>query len=143
MDLSMAHSSDPPSSAALEGLEADDAGQDVRLPGPNPWVLQYRILKAIVLRDMTAKYSQSRAGYIVGIVLPLATFGFLYLTFNLRGRVAPPDFPMPVFLVTGYPIWMAFMQTYTAIAGTASRSDPLLAFPQITQLDLIFAAFIL
>ena len=46
-------------------------------------------------------------------------------------------------MVTGYPLWQAFQGMYQRVMGAASRSDPLLMFPQITQLDLIFSLIIL
>jgi capsular polysaccharide transport system permease protein len=123
-----------------EAIEPAAAEETVPAYAPvNPWRLQFRILKALILRDMNARWGDSRLGYAMGIIMPLLSIAILMAIFNLRGRLAPPDFPLPVFLITGYPVWNGFRGTYGSVLGTASRTDALLAFPQITQLDLIVA----
>ncbi len=132
-------------------LAAEPAGESTLPPElrplgppdkPNAFTFQYRVLKALVLRDLVSRYGEYRLGFLLSLIMPLFTVGIVMLAFGLRGRVTPPDFPLPVFLVTGYPLWMAFQLTYSRVVGAASRSDPLLMFPQITQLDLIASTII-
>ena len=110
---------------------------------PGPLVFQYRVLKALVLREMAARHGESRLGYLMSIILPLFTLTVLMVAFSLRGKTFPTDFSLGAFVVTGYPLWQAFQGMYQRVMGAASRSDPLLMFPQITQLDLIFSLIIL
>ena len=110
---------------------------------PGPLVFQYRVLKSLVLRNMASTYGESRLGYLMGILLPLFTITILMLAFSLRGKTIPADFSMGAFIVTGYPLWQAFQGMYSKVLASASRSDPLLMFPQITQLDLILSTIIL
>ena len=133
------------SALALAGMLGGDSVLAGARPAENPGPLkfQYRVLKALVLREMSARHGESRLGYLMGIILPLITISVLILVFEVRGRVFPSDFSMGVFVITGYPLWQAFNGTYKGVMGAASKSDPLLMFPQITQLDLILANIIL
>ncbi len=108
----------------------------------SPWVFQYRVIKALVLREMAARHGASRLGYLLSLMMPVVTIAAMIVMFGFRGKVIPSGFPLGVFVVTGYPLWQGFQAFYTRAMGTASRTDPLLMFPQITQLDLIFSSVI-
>ena len=127
---------------ALAGVLAG-GGTSAPMGPPSALRFQFRVLKALVLRDIAAKYSTSRLGYLMGIILPILSISVLMVAFSMRGKVVPADFSMGAFLITGYPLWQAFQGMYSRVMGAASRTDPLLMFPQITQLDLIFATMIL
>ncbi len=108
-----------------------------------PLQFQYRVLKALVLRDMSSRYGQHRIGYLMGILMPIVTISVMIVAFGLRGKMVPQDFSLGVFVVTGYPLWQGFQQMYSRVLAASSRTDPLLMFPQITQLDLILSTIIL
>jgi capsular polysaccharide transport system permease protein len=110
---------------------------------PSPLVFQYRVLKALVLRDMAARHGASRLGPLMGIMMPIITLSSMMMMFGLRGKMVPSDFSLGVFVVTGYPLWQGFLGMSNKVMGAAARSDPLLMFPQITQLDLILSCIIL
>ncbi len=110
---------------------------------PTPWQFQIRVLKALVLRNVVSRSGDTRLGYLLTVITPLLGITALLLAFELRGRTVPGDFSLPVFIITGYPLWQAFMGIYRGAAAAGSSHDPLLMFPQITQLDLILARIIL
>ena len=111
-------------------------------PRTGPFKFQFRVLKALVLRDLTTRYAQHRLGFVLGIILPVFGLTVLMIAFKLRGRMVPADFSEGVFVATGYPLWMAFMGMYGRVMASSSRVDALLMFPQITQLDLIVSNII-
>ncbi len=108
-----------------------------------PLEFQYRVIKAIVLREISARNGQYRLGYLLSLLMPIATIAVLILVFNFRGKIIPTNFPLPVFVITGYPLWQGFQGLYSKSMGMAARTDPLLMFPQITQLDLVLSTVIL
>ena len=108
-----------------------------------PLVFQYRVLKALVLRDISARNGDSRLGYLLSILMPIVSIAVLMVLFGFRGKTIPSGFPLGVFVVTGYPLWQGFQGLYSKVMSAASRSDPLLMFPQITQLDLVLSTIIL
>jgi capsular polysaccharide transport system permease protein len=110
--------------------------------GLNPFIFQYRVLKALVLRDIAHRHGDKRLGPLMSIITPVIMIGLMFMMFNLRGKMAPTSLNFGVFLATGYPLWMAFRGILTSVMNAASRNDALLMFPQITQLDLILAKII-
>ncbi len=128
--------------------ETDDAPSVARLQTTGyatatPLVFQYRVLKALILREMAVQGGESRLGPLISLVMPIVTIASMIVLFGFRGKVIPSGFPLGVFVVTGYPLWQGFQGMYSKAMNAASRTDPLLMFPQITQLDLILATIIL
>lgn len=110
---------------------------------PSSLMFQYRVIKALVLRDMGARHGDKRLGYLVGILMPIISLSAMIVIFGIRGKMIPTDFSLGVFVVTGYPLWQGFQGMYSRVMSVSSRADPLLMFPQITQLDLILSCIIL
>lgn len=138
-DVYDARGGEPPAAMMGGSLRVETAGY-VRA---SPLVHQYRVLKALVLRDMSSKYGDNRLGYLMGVFMPIISISAMIMMFGLRGKMVPGDFSLGVFVVTGYPLWQGFQGMYSKAMSSASRSDPLLMFPQITHLDLILSAIIL
>ena len=109
----------------------------------SPWTFQYRVLKAVVLREISSRHGQYRIGYLLSILMPIITLSVLIVVFQFLGKMIPSGFPLPVFIITGYPLWQGFSGLYSKVMMAASRTDPLLMFPHITQIDLILATVIL
>ncbi|HEX8232970.1 MAG TPA: ABC transporter permease [Caulobacteraceae bacterium] len=107
------------------------------------WKFQVRVIKALVLRDLSARYGQSRLGLLWFLLYPIITVLGLLLIFTVRSRMAPPNLPLMVFLITGYPFWIAFQGMWSDMARSSGASGGLLMFPQITLLDLIIARVVL
>jgi capsular polysaccharide transport system permease protein len=129
--------------ASPQGEDGGSAPPVQRETGLSPFVFQYRVLKALVLRDIAQRNGESRIGFLLSIIMPIVTITVIAVFFGLRGKVIPTNMPLSVFVITGYPLWMGFQQSYQKVMNTAGRADPLLYFPQITQLDLILAQIIL
>jgi capsular polysaccharide transport system permease protein len=129
----------PAMRATLSGAPADANVVD----RPSPLVFQYRVLKALILRDMSQRHGDNRLGYLMGLLLPIVSLSAMIVMFGMRGKMVPADFSLGVFVVTGYPLWQGFQSMYTKAMNVAGKADPLLMFPQITQLDLILASLIL
>ncbi len=110
---------------------------------PGPFTFQYRVLKALILRDLASRYAHSRLGPVLSVLLPVLSLAVLMMAFGLKGKTTSANFPLGVFIMTGYPLWTNFQGIYQRVIGAANKSDPLLMFPQITQLDLIVSTIIL
>jgi len=99
---------------------------------------QVRLIRALVLRDMMTHYAESRIGYIWKIVLPIFAVLIFWLIRNFRGSHAvSPYFPIGIFLITAFPFWMVFRDTYQHVLSATDRNDPLLVVPHVTVLDMI------
>lgn len=125
----------------------NDAYTDAEGPPPRgslkkAFAAQFRLIRALVLRDMMTQYAESRAGYIWRIIIPILTIVVFFGLRFFRGGGAfqfNPYFPFAIFLVTSFPYWMAFRDTYTRVLTATDRNDPLLVVPHVTVLDMILA----
>lgn len=112
-------------------------------PRTSVWAFQLRVIKALVLRDMGARFgTRSRLSYLWALLNPILLMIGLIIVFSLRARVSPPNLPLLIFTMTGYPIWFGFYGMWGEISG-ADRDPNMLMFPQVTVLDLILARFVL
>lgn len=100
-----------------------------------------QVLRALILRDMTSSFGDRRLGYIWGLIGPVLLVCTLILVFTVRGRQGSPLLPLMVFIATGFPMFFAFNNMWTAATGTATGG--LMMFPQITHLDLLLSKIIL
>ena len=130
------------SPSLVAGAGGGGGAAAIARPSSSPWVFQYRVLKALVLRNLVATHGETRLGFLMGIIIPVFSLAVLMAAFGLRGKIIPSNFSMGAFLLTGYPLWQGFVGMYRKAVTSASRTDPLLMFPQITQLDLILASVI-
>lgn len=114
-----------------------------RLHRPVPRTASWRILYALMLREMITRYGRSPAGYIWALAEPVGFVALLWLVFSQISHQPPIGTSFPLFYATGY---IAFFWV-NDIADVTGRSihvnRPLLAFPPITPLDTVLARFLL
>lgn len=110
---------------------------------PHVWKFQARIIKALVLRDLGSRYGKARLGLLWFVIYPVIGILGLLLIFTVRGRMAPPNLPLMVFLITGFPFWIAFQGMWGDMARSSGGGSSLLMFPQITLLDLLIARVVI
>ena len=106
-----------------------------------PWSFQFQVLRALILRDINARFGDKRLGYIWSLINPVLVVVGLLIIFTVRGRMAPPALPLMVFIATGFPIFFAFMTMWNGTG--ANPGDGMLMFPQVTLLDLLFSRMVL
>lgn len=107
------------------------------------WRFQARVIKALVLRELSARHGQTRLGLLWFLIYPIITVLGLLLIFTVRTRMAPPNLPLMVFLITGFPFWIAFQSMWGDLSRASNQSSSLLMFPQITLLDLLVSRVVL
>jgi capsular polysaccharide transport system permease protein len=106
-----------------------------------PWKFQFQVLRALILRDMNARFGDKRLGYIWGLLNPVMVVITLLIIFTVRQRSAPPALPLLVFIATGFPFFFAFTTMWNG--ANANPGDGTLMFPQVTFLDLVISRLVL
>ena len=107
------------------------------------WKFQVQVIKALVLRDIMARHGTSRLNFLWAFIGPALVVAGLLLIFTVKGKLAPPNLPLYVFLLTGYPLWYAFQGLWQSTGGAERSGGGLLMFPQITILDVVVARVLL
>jgi len=103
----------------------------------------WRVMYAVMLRDLRTRFFNHGLGYLVTIAFPLVHIVIIITTYSFFGRNAPFGRDAPLFFATGFAPFMAwmYMSRYIMLSGLMNR--PLLAFPVVTVLDLFLGRGIL
>ena len=102
----------------------------------------FRIIDALIRRELAGRFGQSRLGYLWAFLIPLAGIGVLYLVFSLI-REARSDLPLLLFLVTGWTTYGVYQGMTSTLAGAAEANKGLLMHPVISRLDVLVARIVL
>lgn len=115
----------------------------VRLSAWSLVQMQFRILVAIMLRDIRTRFFGHGVGFLVAIGWPLAHILLLIGIFTALGRTAPYGESMTVFFASGLVPFMTFMymSRFTMLSLVLNR--PLLVYPAIKVLDILIARALL
>lgn len=102
-----------------------------------------RVLFALMVREMGAKFGRSWGGYIWAIAEPLGGIVLLALAFSLALRSPPIGTSFLLFYATGIIPFFLFNSISRAVASAVSSNRGLLTYPVVTALDAVFARFLL
>ena len=102
-----------------------------------------RVLLALMVREMGAKFGRSAGGYFWAIAEPLGGIVMLALAFSVALRSPPIGTSFMFFYATGM-IPFSLYKNVEGAASSAVRSNRgLLTYPVVTPLDAVLANFIL
>jgi capsular polysaccharide transport system permease protein len=104
---------------------------------------QRRVLYALMLRNMRTKFFGNGLGYLFAVAWPLTHIVLLVATFVVLGRLAPAGDSVALFVATGVLPFQTFSYLSRFMMISLLRSRPLLAFPEVKVLDMLFAAALL
>jgi len=102
-----------------------------------------RTIAALVLREMSTRYSRTPGGYVWNIMEPLAAILFLSLGFSLMLRSPALGTSFLLFYATGYLPFELYNTISRTCAASVNFSRPLLRFPAVTWVDALIARFLL
>ncbi|MFD1882567.1 ABC transporter permease [Paracoccus pacificus] len=113
-------------------------------PGrPQPRFQMLRVIVALMLREISTTYGRSAAGYLWAILEPLAGIAFFSLIFSLIQNRPSLGTIFPLFYATGVLPFMMFNELSVKIAQSIRFSQPFMAYPNVTWVDVILARLIL
>jgi capsular polysaccharide transport system permease protein len=104
---------------------------------------QRRIIFALILRQIQARSSESRLGYVWEILQPTLIIVGLSMLMDARRGVPPVGTSYPMFLATGYLPFKAFMFISNDMRKSLGRDSKVLDLPAIHNLDSVIATLVL
>jgi len=117
---------------------------DAPLPSPSrPRSSRPRVIAALAIREMHAKFGRSAGGYIWALAEPLGGILLLAVAFSLALRTPPLGTSFMLFYATGVIPFSMFSTMAKGVAGSVSSNRGLLTYPVVTALDAVFAKFLL
>ena len=103
----------------------------------------FRVLFALVMREMITRFGRSTGGYLWAVIEPGAFIALLSLAFSQIAHSPPIGRSFALFYATGY-VAFSFYHEIAALTGRALQVNrPLLNYPSVTALDAILARFLL
>lgn len=101
------------------------------------------VMKAVILRDMRTRYFNHGLGFLIVALWPLAHMVVLLAIYSFSGRPAPFGDSTQVFFATGLIPSLAFMYVSRFMSLSLILNRPMMAFPSVTVVDIMFARAIL
>lgn len=105
--------------------------------------VQWRVVSALLLREIKTRFGRLKLGYIWAFLEPLLHGGVMYLLWSFRGNATFDGHPLAVFLVLGLVPFFLFSETYSRLSRAVSSNQALLAHRQVTPFDVMLARAVL
>lgn len=103
----------------------------------------WRVITALILREMSSTYGRSIGGYVWVIAEPVLAIGLLSIIFSLGFRTPPIGTNFAMFYATGLLPFFMFLDVSTKTSQSLNFSKQLLGYRRVTFLDAILARAIL
>ena len=104
--------------------------------------VQVRVLYALVMREVHTLYGNTRLGYIWAIIQTGFNIAVFWVFREFLGAHAPHGMSMAIFLLCGFIPWYMVSDVISRCMKAVAANQPLLTFPQVTELDLMLARVI-
>jgi len=101
--------------------------------------VQWRVLVALMLRDIKTRFGGSEWGFLIAIAWPLSHIVVLLLINAGAGRVVPYGDSAALWFATGIVPFMAFSYMSRFIMYGIVLNRPMLLFPRVKITDILFA----
>lgn len=102
-------------------------------------VRRFRVISALVLREMTTRYGRSAGGYIWAILDPLAFIVIFSIIFSQITKDPAVGRSFPLFFATGVIAFSIYRDISDACGGAFTFNKPLFTYPHITIVDAVLA----
>ena len=102
-----------------------------------------RVLFALMIREMGAKFGRSAGGYFWAIAEPLGGIVMLALAFSVALRSPPIGTSFMFFYATGIIPFTLYKNVERAASRAVNSNRGLLTYPVVTPLDAVLANFLL
>jgi len=100
---------------------------------------KYHVMKAVVLRDLRTRFFDHGLGFLIVPLWPLVHMLVLLALYHASGRTAPYGESLNVFFATGLVPTLLFMYVSRFMAYSVAMNRPMMNFPIVTVLDIVFA----
>ena len=108
-------------------------------PKRSALLAQYRVLVALILRDVKARWGGKSISFIIAIGWPLSHVLLLLLIYTGVGRPAPVGQDATLYFATGVLPMILFQYPSRLMMQCVQMNAALVNFPIVTILDLVIA----
>ena len=105
--------------------------------------LQRKVIAALVLREVTSRYANTKLGFFWALFEPFAHIAVFMAIFTAINRPAPIGESIGLFILTGIIPWQLYTNTVNNIMSAVSGNKALLGYPQVMPLDIVISRVLL
>lgn len=98
--------------------------------------IQGRVLLALMLREARTRYGRKQLGYLWALLEPALHITMMMLLYAAMGRAAPLGNSLPMFLATGFCVFLGFRNVMKRTQGGYGSNEALLSFPIVKVVDV-------
>ena len=125
-------------------LQADPLSPTTpRPPAGTPRFQRLRVIAAMMIREMSARFGRSAGGYFWALAEPLGGILLLSLAFQFALRSPPIGTSFMLFYATGIIPMSVYNGVQRAVAKSVDSNRGLLTYPVVTLIDAVIAKFLL
>ncbi|TCM48702.1 capsular polysaccharide transport system permease protein [Rhizobium sp. PP-F2F-G48] len=103
----------------------------------------YRVVAALVIREMSTRFGSKPGGYAWAVLDPVAHITFMSFIFMGIARTPPLGTSFILFFATGYLGYQFYQSAAGYITGAVASNRALLAYPNVAPIDTVIARHIL
>ncbi|WP_321365626.1 ABC transporter permease [uncultured Celeribacter sp.] len=103
----------------------------------------FRVISALMLREMITSYGRNPGGYIWAVLEPVGGIVLLTIVFSFFVHLPPLGTSFSLFYFTGLMPFMLYMDVSGKVATSIRFSQPLLNYPRVTYFDAALARLLL
>lgn len=101
--------------------------------------IQLQVVHALVLRETRTKFGEHQLGYLWAVLEPVFWIGTFWGMYVVIGRPVSPGLDDAGFLTTGILTYELFANNVSRIGEAINGNKPLLFYPQVQPIDLVWA----
>ncbi len=116
------------------------ADKSIRRPGGrNPLQVQWAVVHALFIRNLSAQFGRLRGGFVWAFIEPLLQVLLFTLLFTLRGKHELNNIPIPMLVLTGIAPFILFRQITTGAGKSINQSAALFNYRLVKPIDPVCA----
>lgn len=108
----------------------------------NVYTVQFRVLHALILRELKSRYGNRRLGFAWALIEPIIFVSVFVMGFQLIGQGAPSGIPAALFFIAGISPFFMFRDIFAEVTQGTRGHQSLLMFPQVNRTDLLIAKLV-
>jgi capsular polysaccharide transport system permease protein len=101
--------------------------------------IQFQVIHALILRETRTKFGEHQLGYLWAVLEPLFWVLTFWGMYQVIGRPISGGLDNLTFLTTGVLTYELFSNNVSRIAEAINGNKPLLFYPQVQPVDLVWA----
>ncbi|OBZ96652.1 sugar ABC transporter [Pararhizobium polonicum] len=106
-------------------------------------VTHMRVVAALLIREMEARFGSKPGGYVWALLDPAAHVLVLSIVFQTIARAPALGVSFPLFFATGYIAFQFYQAMVSYLNGAIRANKSLLSYPNVAPIDTIVARYFL